>query len=162
MNIPIEKNKRWVGSIHDSIDLLGEDAKNLVMKQAGKGCVSDILTLCEDSIGHRINSIQDLVDGWNTLRKSRGLVGGWELVDGHVKGIFHECGCPLVRSGLIELHPVQCLCSKGMLETIFSRVAKKEVEVVIRRSIGRGDSVCEFAVEQQIRSTAGRTNKTGF
>jgi hypothetical protein len=150
MTIPIDKNKRWVGSIHKSIDHLSEDVKAIVMKQAGESCASDLLTLCEVSLGRQINTIQDLVDGWNTLRNSRSLNGEWELVDDCVKGTFNECGCPLVRSGLIELHPVQCLCSKGMIETVFSKIAKREVEVVIRRSIGKGDNVCEFEVLYKI------------
>lgn len=125
MNIPIDKNKRWVESLHESIDNLSEDIKAIVMKQAGKSCVSDILTLCEVSLGRQINTIQDLVNGWNILRDSRNLSGRWELDGDSVKGTFHQCGCPLVRSGLINLHPVQCLCSKGMIETVFAKVAKK-------------------------------------
>lgn len=146
MSIPIDKNKRWVESLHKSIDQLSEDLKTVIMKQAGTSCVSDILTLCEVHLGRRIDTIQDLVNGWNILRDSRNLKGKWKLEGGIVHGTFSECGCPLVRSGLIELHPVQCLCSKGMIETVFAKVAKKDVEVVIERSIGEGDVVCEFVV----------------
>ncbi len=45
------------------------------------------------------------------------------------------------------MHPVQCLCSKGMIEAVFAKVAKKEVEVAIERSIGKGDEACEFIVK---------------
>jgi len=34
-----------------------------------------------------------------------------------------------------------------MIETIFAKVANKKVEVVIKRSIGKGDDVCEFIVK---------------
>ena len=146
MEIPINKNKNWIASIHESIDLLNEEVKSAVMKHAGKSCASDILTLCEVNLGQQINSIQDLIDGWNILRSSKNLDGKWELVGDCVKGTFNECGCPLVRSGLIELHPVQCLCSKGMIATVFSKVAKKEIEVEIQRSIAKGDNACEFKV----------------
>ncbi len=147
MKIPIDKNRRWVGSLHKSIDCLSEDVKATVMKQAGKSCASDILTLCEDNLGREIKIVQDLVNGWNILRDSKNLTGKWELDGDIVKGIFNECGCPLVRSNLIELHPAQCLCSKGMMETVFGKVAKKEVEVFIKRSIGKGDDVCEFIIK---------------
>jgi hypothetical protein len=62
-------------------------------------------------------------------------------------GIFKECGCPLVRSGMIALHPIQCLCSQGMMEMIFSKVAMRSVKVEIKRAIGRGDDVCEFVIK---------------
>ena len=146
MNIPINKNKRWVESLHKGIDQLSEGIKTVVMKQAGIRCVSDILTLCEVHLGRQIDTIQDLVNGWNILRDSRNLKGKWKFEGDIVHGTFNECGCPLVRSGLIELHPVHCLCSKGMIETVFAKVAKKEVEVIIERSIGKGDDACEFLV----------------
>ncbi|MGD0885358.1 MAG: hypothetical protein ABSA46_10905 [Thermodesulfovibrionales bacterium] len=84
---------------------------------------------------------------WNILRDERNLKGKWVSEGNAVKGIFGECGCPLIRSGLIELHPVQCYCSQGMMETLFSQVSKKMVDVKIKRSIGRGDDVCEFLIE---------------
>ena len=143
----IDKNKKWIDSLHKSIDNLDEDTKTILMTQVGKSCVSDILELCEANLGQPINTVQNLIDGWNLLRKSRGLKGQWVFDGNLVQGLFKECGCPLVRSGLIDLHPNQCRCSKGMLETIFSEVAKKESEVLIRRSIGNGDNVCEFIVK---------------
>ena len=147
MDIPVFKNKRWVESLHNSLDQFDEELKAAVLKPAGASCASDILLLCEDHLGHDITSVQDLVNGWNTLRESRKLEGGWQFENDTVHGIFHECGCPLVRSGLVELHPNQCLCSMGMVETAFTKAAKKEVEVILKRSIGNGDRVCEFLVK---------------
>lgn len=116
------------------------------MKGPGLNCASDLLSLCEAHLGQQIDTVQDLVSGWNTLRDSRNLKGRWKLENGIAHGIFHECGCPLVQSGLIQLHPIQCLCSQGMMDAIFSKVAKKAISVEIKRTIGRGDKVCEFAV----------------
>lgn len=63
-----------------------------------------------------------------------------------VHGVFTDCGCPLARAGLVELHPVQCWCSHNMMEAIFSRAAKGKASVEVKQSIGRGDKVCEFYV----------------
>lgn len=146
MNIPTNKNRKWVANLHRSIDQLGEEQKVFIMKQAGIDCASDLLKLCESYLGRPIDTIKDLVSGWNILRDSRNLKGIWKLENNIVHGIFNECGCPLVRSGLIDLHPIQCLCSQGMMENIFSKVTKKSVRVEIRRTIGRGDNACEFVV----------------
>lgn len=146
MNKAIEKNKKWVASLHESIDQLSEQQKTFVMMQAGKACAADLLLLCEDQLGREIDTVENLVRGWNTLRDSRNLKGKWQFKNGAAHANFNECGCPLVRSGLIDLHPVQCFCSKGMMEIIFSCVAKKKVKVEIVRSIGRGDNQCEFIV----------------
>ena len=146
MKIPIDKNKKWVGNLHKSIDQLQEEQKTLLMKQAGAHCANDLLKLCESFLGRQIDSINDLVSGWNILRDSRNLKGRWKFEKNIVHAIFDECGCPLVRSGMIELHPVQCLCSQGMMEHIFSRASKSAVKVEIKRAIGSGDSVCEFII----------------
>lgn len=147
MNIPISKNNRWVAGLHKSIDKLDHNLKLAVMKPAGKKCASDLLSLCEKYLGKHIDTIEDLVCGWNILRDKRNLIGNWKFEGNNIRGIFGECGCPLVHSGLIELHPVQCFCSQGMMETIYSEVAKRAIEVEILQSIGRGDDVCDFLVK---------------
>jgi hypothetical protein len=117
------------------------------MGLAGKSCATDLLLLCEKYLGEEVSSVEDLVTGWNIIRDKRNLTGRWEFEGNTLRGIFGECGCPLVRSGLIELHPVQCYCSQGMMETVFSQVSGKTVEVEIKRSIGRGDDVCDFLIK---------------
>ncbi len=147
MNIPINKNRSWIARLHESIDHLDESLKFAVMRPAGEACASDLLSLCERYLGRKVSSMEDLVDGWNMVRDKANLTGRWKFEGNTLRGIFGECGCPLVRSGLIELHPVQCYCSQGMMEAIFSRVSGKTVEVKIKRSIGRGDNVCEFFIK---------------
>jgi predicted hydrocarbon binding protein len=146
MNIPVGKNRKWVASLHRRIETLGDDVARSVMSAGGADCTSDLLALCGKKLGKPVTTVEELVQGWNGLRESRGLQGLWELEGAVAHGVFHECGCALVRSGLIELHPVQCLCSEAMMQNIFSTVAGKPVEVLLRRSIGRGDEVCEFII----------------
>jgi predicted hydrocarbon binding protein len=146
MNIPVNKNRAWMARLHESIDQLDQNLQQSIMKPAGEACASDLMSLCEKYLGKKVISVADLVTGWNILREKRNLKGTWEFEGNGIRGIFGECGCPLVCSGLIELHPVQCLCSQGLMETIFSRVAEKPVDVEIRRSIGRGDDVCDFFI----------------
>jgi len=147
MNIPIDKNKNWMSRLYNSIDQLDQNLKAAMLKPAGEACADDIVVIAEKYIGRPVVTVEDLVFGWNMLREQRKLTGKWEIQGGVISGIFAECGCPLVRSGLVELHPVQCYCSQGMMETVFSRFAKKPVEVTIKRSIGRGDDVCEFIIK---------------
>ena len=145
----VQKNRNWVESLHTAINQLSEKDRIMVMGKAGVGCSSDILGLCESVLNHPVCTVEDLVNGWNMVRKSKNLQGGWEIHDDGIIGTFHECGCPLVRSGFITLNPTQCLCSKGMVEQIFSQVAQEKTEVRIKQSIGNGDGVCEFVVNFQ-------------
>ncbi len=147
MTIPIEKNKSWISLLHKSIAGLDEKQQAALMKSCGQGCASDILFLCEKFLGRKVASLEDLIAGWNMIREKRGLSGMWEFEQEGIRGVFKECGCPLVSSGLIELHPVQCYCSQGMMETIFSKVAGRPIGVEIKDTIGRGGAVCHFLVK---------------
>ncbi len=147
MNLPINKNKNWISQLHHSIDQLDENQKAAVMKPAGKACAADIMALCERHLSKKVSTIDELVEGWNIIRGKAGLNGRWEFEENTIRGIFRECGCPLVRSGLIILHSVQCYCSQGMMETIFSEVAQRPIAVEIKQAIGRGDAVCHFVVK---------------
>lgn len=147
MKLPINKNKSWTTLLHQSVNRLDQTLQAAIMKPCGEGCATDILSLCEKCLGKKVDSLEDLITGWNMIREKRGLTGKWEFETQAVRGIFKECGCPLVTSGLIELHPVQCWCSQGMMETIFSRVAKKPIEVEVKQTIGRGDKACHFLVK---------------
>jgi len=142
----LEKNKRWIEAIEKGIVGLDPQQQKLVMQQAGRDCSLDIWTLCEKALETTVDSVADLVRGWNLVRERRNLHGDWVLEGKVVRGVFEECGCPLVRAGLVELQPVQCWCSQNMMEAIFSRAAKEIVSVEIRQSIGRGGKVCEFYI----------------
>jgi predicted hydrocarbon binding protein len=144
---PVTKMRRWMTCVHESIGDLGCEQAPATMKRAGEACAADLMLLCEKHIGRKIGSVTDLLESWNELRIERNLGGRWEFEDNIVSAVFSECGCPLVRSGLIAPHPVHCHCSAGMLETIFSQVFKRIIEVEIRRSIGRGDDTCEFLIK---------------
>lgn len=146
MNIPINKNRSWIASLHESIGKLDENKKASIMEPAGKACAVDLLLLCERALGKKVSSVEDLVAGWNMVRDKRGLKGGWEFEADGIRGVFGECGCPLVRSGLMELHPVQCYCSQGMMKSVFAEAGQKPVIVEMKRSIGRGDDACEFVI----------------
>ena len=83
----INKNQKWIENLHEGISLLNETDQETLMKKAGISCVSDILHLCESSLGHEIKTISDLINGWNILRKSKGLKGGWQSNDLEITGV---------------------------------------------------------------------------
>ena len=147
MGVPVAKNRSWVALLHKSISGLDERQQAALMKPCGEGCAEDVLALAKRFLGRDVQTIEDLVAGWNMIRENSGLRGRWELGPGEIRGVFKECGCPLVRTGLIELHRTQCYCSQGMMETIFSKVAKRPIEVEMRETIGKGDTVCHFVVK---------------
>jgi len=150
VNMQINVNRKlsdWVANLHRSVELLEQDLQKAIMKPAGAGCAAGIISMSESCLGKEIKTVEQLVCGWNLLRERHHLTGGWQAEEnGTIRAIFGECGCSLIRSGLFELHPVQCYCSQGMITEVFSKVAPGKVQVEIVQSIGRGDAVCEFLI----------------
>ena len=138
--------RKWVSNVEEGLNSVDASLKEQIMKPAGQACALDLEELCQQYLGKKIVGVQDLVAGWNRLRESRGLKGKWEIRGHTIEGIFGECGCPLIHSGLIKLHPTRCHCTKAMLETIFSKFVSTTVGVEIRKSIARGDQVCHFMI----------------
>ena len=95
MNIPINKNRSWIAQLHKGIDQMDERTKAAIMRPAGISCASDLLSLCQKYLDKKIESIEDLVTGWNIVREKRHLMGKWVLEGKSITGVFSECGCPL-------------------------------------------------------------------
>jgi predicted hydrocarbon binding protein len=80
------------------------------------------------------------------LNRQVGWCGEWRREGDTITSICTECGCPLVREGLVQLSPTFCECSRGFVKALFETVLDKPVMVELKQAIGRGDPVCEFAV----------------
>jgi predicted hydrocarbon binding protein len=146
MKLPKKKNKHWVAGLHEGISKMSDDSKRKLMAISGKQCAQDLLNLIDKLMNIKVQNIKELISAWNSIREMGKLDGKWIMEDDLIYGVFDKCSCPLINSGLIDLHPVQCYCSHAMLQEIFSKIAKTHVNVEIVRSIGRGDDVCEFRI----------------
>jgi hypothetical protein len=141
-----DKLKDWVEALEGGLGGLSEEARLAAMRPAGAACARQIKRLCEGELGREIGGAEDLITGWNLLRRARGLKPGWRLEPGGAAAELDSCSCPLVRSGLVRLQPARCTCSQAMLETIFGEVVGRPVAVEIRESVGRGGSCCRLVV----------------
>lgn len=142
----LAKNRRWTSALEKGIVGLPMDLQLEVMQGPGADCAQDIMKLCTKYLGHAPEGIEDLLKGYNLLREALGLHGKWRLKDGVAMGAFQECGCPMVRTGLLELHPTRCLCTHAMLKNLFQEATGGPVKVEILESVARGGQVCRFQV----------------
>jgi predicted hydrocarbon binding protein len=144
------KNRQWTCELEKGIAKLPGELQQQVMQGPGKDCAQVILKLCTKYLGHATKGIEDLLDGYNLMRENLGLHGGkWRMEGGEAVGVFSECGCPMIRTGLLDLHPTRCLCTHAMLENLFQEVTGGTAQVEIVQSIGRGDKVCRFEVKAE-------------
>jgi predicted ArsR family transcriptional regulator len=144
----VELNLNWIDSLENSLGDCGNpDLTKEVMKAAGKKCSIQIYDECMQILGKHPESADDLLDAMNKRRSQKhNLSTLWEKQGNTARLILEECNCILVKAGLAKPNPTHCLCSQGMMESLFSKVHNGTVNVELLKSIGNGHDACEFFV----------------
>jgi hypothetical protein len=141
-------NVSWIESVEKAMDELGNPALvSQIMKAAAQKCAEAILADCEEILGKKPETVDELLEGNNRRRLQKlNLDNRWERKGNRAHLILDECGCGLVKAGLAKPNPVHCLCSAGLWENLFSTVCSGSVRVEIAKAVGFGDTTCEFTV----------------
>jgi len=141
-------NAAWIEAVENALAAHGNTALTIeVMKAAGQKCAQRILDDCREILGKKPETVDELLDATNRRRlQIHHLDSLWERQGSKAHLKINECGCTLVKAGLAKPNPVHCLCSVGLMESIFSAVCQGPVSVEVVKAIGFGDDVCEFYV----------------
>ncbi|MFC1968766.1 hypothetical protein ACFLVX_05230 [Chloroflexota bacterium] len=144
----VTQNAAWIEAVEKALADCGNmSLTKEVMKAAGQKCARQILDDCREILGKEPATVDDLINATNKRRwQKHSLTNLWEKQGNKAYLKINECGCTLVKAGLATPNPVHCLCSAGMMESIFSTVCEGPVSVEIVRAIGFGDDVCEFCI----------------
>ena len=86
--------------------------------------------------------IDELLD--QLSRQTKGQVV-WQRDEDSIQVVYKRCFCPLRGAGLVQ-SPTFCNCSAGWLREVFETASGRPARVEIQETIGRGNSVCKFAV----------------
>ena len=142
-------NVNWIESVEKTLDELGDATLvSQIMKAAGQNCAETILADCEEILGKKPETVDELLEANNRRRLLRlNLDNRWVRKGNRAHLILDECGCTLVKAGLAKPNPVHCLCSAGLWENLFSTVCRGPVRVEIAKAVGFGDNGCEFYVD---------------
>lgn len=144
----IKRNVAWIEAVENVLAAQGNTALTReVMKAAGQKCARQILDDCREILGKKPETVDELLDATNQRRLQRhNLASLWERQGNKVHLKIDECNCTLVKAGLAKPNPVHCLCSIGLMESLFSAVCRGPVSVEVVKAIGFGDDACEFYV----------------
>ncbi|UCE20154.1 MAG: hypothetical protein JSV84_07415 [Gemmatimonadota bacterium] len=144
----VELTLNWIDALETCLaERSNQTVTQEVMKAAGEKCSVQILDECRQILGKNPESVGELLGAMNRRRsQSHNLASCWEKQDNEARLVIGECNCTLVRAGLAKPNPVHCLCSLGLMESLFSAVCRGRVNVDLVQSIGHGDDVCAFNV----------------
>jgi predicted hydrocarbon binding protein len=146
--VAVQRNISWIEAVENALaESSNSSFTKEIMKAAGKECAHQILTECQQILGKKPETIDELLEATNVRRvKQLNLDSLWKR-EGHKAHLkIDECGCTLVKAGLAKPNPVHCLCTVGMFETLFSEVCQGPVSVEVVKTIGDGDDGCEFYI----------------
>ncbi|MDY0039537.1 MAG: hypothetical protein RBS57_04445 [Desulforhabdus sp.] len=144
----VERSLIWIEAVENALaEKGGAELADQIMRAAGKKCALQILADCEEILGKKPETVDELLNATNRRRLQRhSLANLWER-DGNTAHLkIDSCACTLVRAGLARPNPVHCRCSKGLMVELFSTVTRGPVHVEMVKTVGCGDDCCEFMV----------------
>lgn len=144
----VKLSATWIESLETCLAKRGDPTLTKeVMKAAGEKCSVQVFDDCRQILGKNPETVDELLDAMNQRRSQQhNLSSLWKKQGNTAHLILQECNCTLVKAGLAKPNPVHCLCSEGMMESLFSKIHRGPVSVKLVKSIGNGHNVCEFHV----------------
>lgn len=144
-NSTMELFREWVETLLSTLEVrVDEDTRAELIEPCGQACAlhwSDIEKA--RAIKDSAKEIDELLD---KLNQQIPWCGSWVRDGDIITSVCRQCGCPLVRAGLVKLSPTFCNCSRGWVKAVFETILGRPVEVELEQAIGRGDQVCRFVV----------------
>jgi len=142
---------RLAGGILDAVmkglDSVDEESKIDIMKRCGRACAEEEKWgPAIDIAGSISEQEQDLEKVIERMNKEIAWCGEWTLDGDRITCTCEECGCLLVKNGVVKHTKVFCYCSLGWVETIFGTLLKRKVRADLEKAIGFGDDVCTYVV----------------
>ncbi len=142
---------RLAGEILDAVmeglDSVDEESRKEIVKRCGRACAEEETWGPAVAIADRISEQeQDLERVIERMNEEIAWCGDWMLEGERITCTCEECGCPLVKNGVVKHTGVFCYCSLGWVETVFGILLKREVHADLEKAIGFGDDVCMYAV----------------
>ena len=136
-----------LNALLDGLSLTDHETRQEIMRMCGEACASEEHWGPATEIAERIAKEEDDVE--RVLKRANDEIlwcGKWVMHGDRIESTCSECGCSLVRFGVVKNVGVFCNCSKGWVQTIFSKLLKQPVRVDLEKAIGFGDDECRYVV----------------
>jgi len=144
----MEENKslQWINVVLSEISDLEEETGRHIIEQCGRACAqSHGLPEEAQKIRSEIENTNDLDLLFTTYKEKAYNTPRLYTEEGVIYLEYHECGCPLVKSGHIN-NPFFCHCTRGYTKERFETLFGQPVRVELLQSMLQGDPICQQAI----------------
>lgn len=134
--------ERWVSCLIDGLDqYVDEDTRSKVLEQCGRQCQSQRFVKKARSIYQESKDMNEFLSKFGKIYEHLHTEGD------NVYIVYPKCYCSFVNkipSG--QLSATYCNCSRGWAKELFEGAVGRPVEVVMEKSIVKGDDQCKFRI----------------
>ena len=137
-----KRMQRWITVLMEGLDshVDAEDCRQ-VLEMCGRECIPKSTIKKAKDIYDRSESLDDFLERY--AEENEHL----KLEDGSVYMVYPRCYCSLVNKipeG--QLSASWCNCSRGWVKALFEGATGRPVDVVLEKSVIRGDDSCRLMV----------------
>jgi len=134
--------ERWIAWVIAGLDeCVDEETKAKILERCGRQCQSENFINKARKIYEKTESIDEFLEKLGQIYKNLHREGDQVYI------IYPKCYCPNVNKippG--KLSATYCNCSRGWAKALFEGALGKPVEVIMEKSIVKGDNQCKFRI----------------
>jgi len=135
-------SERWIAWLIDAMDEnVDEETRAKILEKCGRQCQSENFIKKARKIYEETGSIDEFLDQFGQVYKNLHREGDRVYI------IYPKCYCPNVNKiPTGKLSATYCNCSRGWVKALFEGALGRPVEVIMEKSIVKGDEQCRFRV----------------
>lgn len=137
-----KRMERWIIRLIEGLDEhVDEDTRAKVLEQCGRQCQSESFVKKARSIYERSKNMDEFLEKLGEVYKHLHREGE------NVYIVYPKCYCSFVNKiPLGKLSATFCKCSRGWAKELFEGALRRPVDVIMEKSIVRGDKHCKFRI----------------
>ncbi len=139
----VDKTEKWISTMINALDdYVDEKTRVSMLEQCGRQCQSAAFIKKAKAIYQKSTGINDFLDNFSKVYTHLHRKGNVVYI------VYPRCYCTQVNNiPKGELSGTYCNCSMGWAKALFEGATGKPVEVMMEKTIIKGDSECKFRID---------------
>jgi predicted hydrocarbon binding protein len=137
-----KRMERWIACLMAGLDKhVDEETRAKLLEQCGRQCISQSFIKKAQGIYQKSENIDEFLDKFGKVYKHL------HREEDKIYVVYPKCYCSFVNKILpSNLSATYCNCSRGWAKALFEGALGRSVEVIMEKSIVKGDKQCKFQI----------------
>ncbi len=137
-----KRMQQWITTLIDSLDEhVDEGACREALEQCGRACIPTSTVRKARALYEKSEGLEDFLERYATVNEHLHVEEGGGYM------VYPRCYCSLVNKiPRGELSATWCNCSRGWVKELFEFATGRPVDVVLEKSVVKGDDGCRLMV----------------